>query len=433
MLFVAAVIGVFICRRRRQRQRNGIILEKQSRRGAPASTSAIDIDAPSPTGTLAPGGGLTGRYGQSVDLMEVVTGGPSANGLTPSHTMSSHGTGTWQTQSSTHLLSAGSSISRSAGPPPTRQGTMSTMATRPLREEEADRASITSGGEITPFPFASAPPYTLESTPRQRPIVLDMDGHAVDRLALPPPPAYTLPGNIHARQDHVHRPTSAQSHNTLRTSIYSSEVDEDDALAVDGSSLARTLTTESSDGTMMSGWTEDGSSARHHAAIRPSGSVTWENGPFADRTSEGHGAVTTETSEASYGWGRSASHEDDEEQERFIAGPSYVASGRAQRTLTTTSSNSQDTSSPFGTQAEGSTAYTSPTSITSPHPAYLTFNADPFADPQSRGVDHTKPLHPPIVRWSSRGSMRSNGTSARSFITGDDARSDVLPLGDHWH
>jgi hypothetical protein len=171
--------------------------------------------------------------------------------------------------------------------------------------------------------------------------------------------------------------------------------------------------------------------------MRRSSPVAWRAEPVVNGSSRLE-LLSTRSTE-SFGWSRDGSNhgpdDEDEEYVRAIAGPGHVR--QPQSAISTASSTPTSTLagvSPFGTTTfTTATSPTSPTSASS-HRPYGHSALNPFADPQtsSRPVHLNKPLPPTIVRVNSRGSLRSNGTSSRSFITGDDARSDALPLDERW-
>lgn len=258
-----------------------------------------------------------------------------------------------------------------------------------VRELDSDRASARGQvirtlpireGDITPY--ALPPMSTTRTTPVLN-LTIPADTYQPTR---PVPPV----GNWR-------RPSDEDTVDTLAT-------DDFDVLAEDGSSLARTLTTESGEsGTLPATHGMFRSQHGHEDTFRSESPVAWGPGPFGDewRSSEMGMAQQTDFDDAS------TIAEDD-----GIAPSAPLSAGALAQTPTILTANASSSGS-----------------NTIPGTYDPTLN--PFADPSS-----TVPSRPRFPRPPQSDTGRSeSSTGARteaSFRPGDDARSDVLNLGSRW-
>lgn len=258
-----------------------------------------------------------------------------------------------------------------------------------VRELDSDRASAR-GQVIRTLPIREGDitPYALPPMSTTRPV--------------PPVLNLTIPADTY----HPSRPVPPG--NWRRTSdedtVDTLATDDFDVLAEDGSSLARTLTTESGDsGTFPATHGMFRSQHGHEGTFRSESPVAWGPGPFGDEwQSSGMGmAQQTDFDDAST----------IAEDEGIAPSAPLSARGLTQTpTLLTANASSSGSNPLLGT-------YDS--------------TLNPFADPSSSAFARPRVLRPP----QSDAGRSESSTGARteaSFRPGDDARSDVLNLGSRW-
>lgn len=257
-----------------------------------------------------------------------------------------------------------------------------------VRELDSDRASARGQvirtlpireGDITPY--ALPPMSTTRATP-----VLNL----------------TIPSNTYQPSRPIpsgnwRRTSDEDTVNTLAT-------DDFDVLAEDGSSLARTLTTESGEsGTFPATHGMFRSQHGHEDTFRSESPVAWGPGPFGDEwQSSGMGmAQQTDFDDAST----------IAEDEGVAPSAPLSGSGLTQTPTLLTANSSSSGSNPI--------------------PGTYDSTLNPFADPSSNALSRPRFPRPP----QSDAGRSESSTGARteaSFRPGDDARSDVLNLSSRW-
>lgn len=396
--FVVGIIGIvttsFCCIRSRRRRRRR---EEADRRVAAEAKKEYDEKLPRPTGgalradfaqgvDFASGDGMSPispfgdeqrvRYDAAIDVVDQSADAASIN------------------MENGRAMSMGRerrSRSRQGDRLPSRARTLNPRRSDipVVRELDSDRASAR-GQVIRTLPIREGDitPYTLPpvSTARSMPPVLN--------LTIPPethhPSRPVPPGNWRRTSDE-------DTVDTLAT-------DDFDVLAEDGSSLARTLTTESGDsGTFQATHGMFRSQHGHESTFRSESPVAWGPGPFGDewQSSGMEMARQTDFDDAST----------IAEDEGIAPSASLSARGLTQ-TPTLLTAN---------TSSSGSNAL----------PGTYESTLNPFADPSSSALGRPRFPRPP----QSDAGRSESSTGARteaSFRPGDDARSDVLNLGSRW-
>ncbi|KAJ9121623.1 hypothetical protein QFC22_002243 [Naganishia vaughanmartiniae] len=281
-------------------------------------------------------------------------------------------------------------------------------STRPVvRELDSDRASERGQtirtlpireGDITPYTLPPMPTSTSHSLP--------------PALSLRIPPAAARNGSLQRPIPPVaewRRPSDEDTVNTLAT-------DDDDAFAEDGSSLARTLTTESGEsGTFPATHGMFRSQHGHdEGGDRSFSPVAWGPGPFGDEYQGIWGLDNME---------RLAQHGDFDDASTLgdnddIAPslPLSVNTGGLRGLMQTPTLISGQTISSTSSRAQPLT--------------YL--SADPFADPATISTPQRPRFPPAPSSEAGRSEVSISAMTEASFIPGDDARSDVLNLGSRW-
>ncbi len=389
-LFAIACVATWLYRRK-QRQRSVLSVLPATRSDKPSRSRSTrgpavvtpyhtdsDTDGTSPT--TSSGVSLL-RSGSSarpmLDVSDTVTFASRGPSL--------HGANTYRaSESSQHSP-------LSAVRPPVSQ----TTGTALDRVDEDTYSTFGDVARAAPFDFNSAPPYTLEAVAGLPPSMPQRAGVPLDSVLTPPPPAYADPSDASIRRG---RPASARSLNT-RSSLATE--DDDDALAQDGSSLARTLTTESS-GTIMSFSTRrrsdtSGRHYGHHEERRTS-----YTGSEQDETS-----TATWTDEDSYGG-------NDTDSDVVVAGPGLI------RRPTTTTYNT----------------HSGLNSALSAHGTFLS----PFADSSRSSATSVSSPTETAVRQQERSTSRqrddpfadpAKDNEVRSFDVGDDRFGMFRMTGQH--
>lgn len=225
-------------------------------------------------------------------------------------------------------------------------------------------------------------------------------------LSLRIPPVAARNGNLQRPippTSEWRRPSDEDTVDTLAT-------DDDDAFAEDGSSLARTLTTESGESGTFPATHGMFRSQHGHDEVddRSFSPVAWGPGPFGDEY-QGTGIENVE---------RLADFDD----ASTIGDNDGIAP-----------------SLPLSVNTGGLRGFAqTPTLIsgqssTSSHTQPLTYlSTDPFADPTTTSALQ-RPRFPPAPQSEAGQSEVSTGAMTEaSFMPGDDARSDVLNLGSRW-
>ncbi|KAJ9102420.1 hypothetical protein QFC21_002820 [Naganishia friedmannii] len=303
-----------------------------------------------------------------------------------------------------------SSHATSRGRGPARARTLdprSRHANRPVvRELDSDRASARGQtirtlpireGDITPYTLPLMPTSTSYSLPPALSLRIPPTAARNGSLQRPVPPT-----------SEWRRPSDEDTVNTLVT-------DDDDAFAEDGSSLARTLTTESGESGTFPATNGMFRSQHGHDEVgdRSFSPVAWGPGPFDDEY-QGTGFESVE---------RLAQHGDFDDTSTIgdnegIAPslPLSVNTGGSRGLMQTPTLMSGQTTSSSSSRTQPLT--------------YLT--TDPFADPSTSSTLQ-RPRFPPAPQSEAGRSEISTGAATEaSFMPGDDARSDVLNLGSRW-
>ena len=244
-------------------------------------------------------------------------------------------------------------------------------------------------GDIQPFILPPMPTMTTRSPPV---------------LNLTIPPETYQPDRAIASMPNWRRTSDIDTLHTLMT-------DDDDMLAEDGSSIARTLTTESGEsGTFPATHGMFRSQHGHDDAFRSESPVAWGPGPFGDEhQSDGLARI-----------GQMAQQTDFDDASTI--GEDDGIAPYAPLSLNTTTIR--------GTTPTLLTGHSTSTgSSTAPPRTHDSLN--PFADPIS-GY-HSRPRYPrPPQSEAGRSEVSAAGRTEASFRPGDDARSDVLHLGSQW-
>lgn len=266
-----------------------------------------------------------------------------------------------------------------------------------VRELDSDRASARGQvirtlpireGDITPFTLPPMPTSTIRSPPVLN-LTIPRDTYQPDRA-------------------------TASMPNWRRTSdIDTLHTDDDDMLAEDGSSIARTLTTESGEsGTFPATHGMFRSQHGHDDTFRSESPVAWGPGPFGDEH-RGSGRLAQQTDFDD----NSTIGEDDDIAPYASIGPYAPPSlnstfMRGTPTLLTGQSTSSGSSNPVRGTYDST--------------------LNPFADPISSRTLARPRFPPPPQSDAGRSEMSAGGRTEASFRPGDDARSDVLHLGSQW-
>lgn len=298
----------------------------------------------------------------------------------------------------------------SGGRGPSRARTLdprSRHGNRPVvRELDSDRASAR-GQTIRTLPIREGDitPYTLPPMPTSTSYSLP------PALSLRIPPAAARNGSLQRPIPPIsewRRPSDEETVDTLAT-------DDDDAFAEDGSSLARTLTTESGESGTFPATHGMFRSQHGHDEVgdRSFSPVAWGPGPFGDEH-QGSGFDSVE---------RLAQHGDFDDTSTIGDGddiapslPLSVNTAALRGIAQTPTLVSGQTTSSSSSRGQPST--------------YL--STDPFADPSTSSI-FQRPRFPPAPQSEAgRSEVSSGAMTEASFMPGDDARSDVLNLGSRW-
>lgn len=266
-----------------------------------------------------------------------------------------------------------------------------------VRELDSDRASARGQvirtlpirqGEITPFTLPPMP------TARSPPV-----------LNLTIPRGTYQPDRATASMPNWRRTSDIDTLHTLTT-------DDDDMLAEDGSSIARTLTTESGEsGTFAATHGMFRSQHGHDDAFRSESPVAWGPGPFGDEhQSSGLDRIGRLAQQTDFDDASTIGEDDDIAPYAPLSLNS--TSMRGTPTLLTGHSTSSGSSNPAPRTYESS--------------------MNPFADPASNHqLDRPRFPRPPQSD-AGRSEASAGGRTEASFRPGDDAQSDVLHLGSQW-
>lgn len=387
-VFAVGCISFWLLRRRRRRRRTStgpsavIRSDKPSRsrstRGLPVVTpyhTDSDTDGFSPT--TASGASLLRHASSARPILDVSD--------TVTFTSRSHGRGGADSAGTLRSPTSASHSPLSAVRPPVSQTTGTVL-------DRVDEDSYSTFGDVAqaaPFDFNAAPPYTLEAGARL-PAMPARNPLPVDSPLMPPPPAYVDQSDGSMRRG---RPPSTRS---LTTRYSLATEDDDDALAQDGSSLARTLTTESS-GTIMSFSTRRRSdtSGTHYA----SHDERRGSGPYSQASEMDETSTATWTDEDSYA--------NDTDSDVVVAGPGLIRRPTTTATYYTTSALSPNGTylSPFADSPSSSATSASQTrSAQRVGQSVAQQRDDPFADP-------------------------AKDSEVRSYLVGDDARMELPTSG----
>lgn len=272
-----------------------------------------------------------------------------------------------------------------------------------VRELDSDRASARAQvirtlpireGDITPYTLPPMP----ESTMRSGPPVLN--------LTIPPDtyhPSRPVPSARNWR-----RPSDEATVDTLATDDY-------DVLAEDGSSLARTLTTESGEsGTFPATHGMFRSQQGPEDTFRSESPVAWGPGPFGDEyQSSGPDRFGRMARETDFDDASTITEDDAVAPSVPMSVNNAIISGLAPTpTLSTAHASSSGSSNPLSATYDSS--------------------LNPFADPTSSSRFGRPRFSPAPQSDAGRSEISSGARTEASFRPGDDARSDVLNLGSRW-
>ncbi|KAJ9098332.1 hypothetical protein QFC19_006456 [Naganishia cerealis] len=284
-----------------------------------------------------------------------------------------------------------------------------------VRELDSDRASAR-GQTIRTLPIREGDitPYTLPPmpAPTMRSVLPTLS------LRIPPEAARIDNRNLHRPVPPViewRRPSDDDTVHTLGT-------DDDDAFAEDGSSLARTLTTESGDsGTFPATHGMFRSQHGHEADDRSASPVAWgPGGPFDDEY-QAQGLTSLAR----------LAQQGDFDDASTIGETDGIAPSLPTLSVNTGGLRglSQTPTLTSGQTISSSSSRAPPLTYLSP---VVVGTVDPFADPTT--TTHQLPRRRPAAPQSDAGQseVSMGAVTEASYVPGDDARSDVLNLGSRW-